>query len=295
MGEPHVEVVQRFAMIPEALLYDPNVDDAMVRVYGVLHRHGTDPSNCYPSHARIGGFIGKSKRTVPAIIARLAAAGWVEVIPRKSKHGDWDSNSYRVHAAPVRVGSTRERGVGSTRQDEDGSTRQDAPNESKGEREQEERENETGTGATTPSAPAPALPRRSERIATTATLTRQWFDENTTGDERSTLDEIRATVAQRWPYPDAADSATASVGQALKVWLEAGADDIDTRQALDVAADRIEAGLGDTPSYAGIVVSELIAEHASSGHDGRETHEDVLTALADLFGWSGRRSTGSAR
>lgn len=131
---PHVEVADRFAIIPEALLYDPAVDDGMIRVYGVLLRHGSDPKNCYPSHRRIGDLTGKSPRTVPAIIARLVDRGWVEVVPRISDHGDHDSNGYRVHSralergvyasargplpAPARGGSTRERAPNESKENE---------------------------------------------------------------------------------------------------------------------------------------------------------------------------------
>lgn len=79
---PHVRVDERFAIIPEALLYDADVPAEAVRVYGVLVRHGSDPSNCYPSHARIAERIGKSARSVPAWIRALEDAGWVDRVPR---------------------------------------------------------------------------------------------------------------------------------------------------------------------------------------------------------------------
>lgn len=143
MSAPHVTVQEPFAVIPEALLYDPKVDDGMVRVYGVLRRHGSDPSNCYPSHRRIAGLTGKSKRSIPAIIGRLVDAGWVSVMHRRDEAGDPTSNAYTVHSSPV-VGGSLVRGVyaseraPSTRENAEGYTRQNAPNESKVEREPEE-------------------------------------------------------------------------------------------------------------------------------------------------------------
>lgn len=95
---PHVEVVHRFAQIPESLLYDPEMPDAAVRVYGVLLRHGQDPVNCYPSYRRIGELIGRAPRSVPAWIRRLEGAGWIERVPRMTDVGDFTSNAYRVFA-----------------------------------------------------------------------------------------------------------------------------------------------------------------------------------------------------
>jgi Helix-turn-helix domain len=92
----HVEVSHFWAPIPQELLYDATISADAVRVFGVLHRHGTDPTNCYPSHARIAELIGRSKRSVPGWIKELADAGWVEVIPRRDERGDQMSNAYRV-------------------------------------------------------------------------------------------------------------------------------------------------------------------------------------------------------
>lgn len=98
---PWVEVPNAFAAIPEALLYDPDMSSHAVRVYGVLLRHGSDPTNCYPSHARIGRLVGKSSSSVPRWIRELVDAGWVEIVPRYRPEGDPDSNGYRVHAFPI--------------------------------------------------------------------------------------------------------------------------------------------------------------------------------------------------
>lgn len=102
---PHVEIADRFAIVPEELLYDAAIPAEAVRVYGVLLRYGSDPANCYPSHATIAGHIGKSARSVPAWIRTLEEAGWVDRVARKSPEGDPTSNGYRVY------GRARERGV----------------------------------------------------------------------------------------------------------------------------------------------------------------------------------------
>jgi len=97
---PHVEIVDRFAMIPETLLYDPKISSNAKVVYCVLHRHGNDPENCYPGHARIGRLMGASKRSVPAWIIELEQAGWVERFPRVKADGSPDSNGYRLYSTP---------------------------------------------------------------------------------------------------------------------------------------------------------------------------------------------------
>lgn len=113
-ADTHVINEDRFAPIPEALLYDPDIPAEAVRVYGVLRRHGSDPTNCFPSHARIAALIGKSPRSVPAWIRALEAGGWVQRVARW-RNGDtvtterpaylgngWEpaSNSYRVYLVP---------------------------------------------------------------------------------------------------------------------------------------------------------------------------------------------------
>lgn len=106
----HVTIEGQWAPIPEALLYDTAVSDTAVRVYGVLYRHGQDPANCYPSHARIGGLIGRSKRSVQAWVTELVDAGWVDVIARTTPAGDPDTNGYHVRLVPD-LGRAAQRGV----------------------------------------------------------------------------------------------------------------------------------------------------------------------------------------
>lgn len=97
----HVEIEHRPAQVPGDLLYDPALTDGAVRLYGALYLHGSDPSNCYPSYARLGDLIGKSPRSIPKLVNELAAAGWIEVVRRVNSTGQ-QSNGYRLHAAPKR-------------------------------------------------------------------------------------------------------------------------------------------------------------------------------------------------
>ena len=135
MKDPvHVELADKFAIIPEALLYDPQIPAEAVRVYGVLIRYGSDPANCYPSHATIARHIGKSHRSVPAWIKALEQAGWVERFARTGPEGDPTSNAYRVYSQlPDRA---VERGVYAGERgplhagERGGSTLENAPNDS---------------------------------------------------------------------------------------------------------------------------------------------------------------------
>jgi len=92
----------RFAMIPEEVLYG-DLPDRAVRVYGVLLRHGAEPTSCWPSHTRIAGLIRCSKNSVIRAIDELVAAGWVTVHARRSGRGQ-TSNGYTVHQTPLPMG-----------------------------------------------------------------------------------------------------------------------------------------------------------------------------------------------
>lgn len=135
-GSPdaHVEVTDRFALIPEALLYDPAISAEAVRLYGALRRHGSDPSNCYPSHRRLGDLIGRSPKSVPTWLRQLDEAGWIDRVTRRTASGDPDSNGYRVH------GRAQERAVPAVEQggvpagEQGGSLLENTPKESNGKR-----------------------------------------------------------------------------------------------------------------------------------------------------------------
>src|SRR5690606_38090139 len=133
-AEPYVELAERYALIPESLLYDPSIPAEAVRLYGVLRRHGSDPANCFPSHRRLAELVGRSARSVPAWLRSLEDAGWIERVPRVSPEGDPTSNGYRVFSVPRRA---QQRGVraqertGVRAEQRGRSTPESAPNESK--------------------------------------------------------------------------------------------------------------------------------------------------------------------
>lgn len=84
-----------WAKVPEALLYS-DLSDKAVRVYACLHRHGDDPANCYPSHARIAALIGCADRSIARPLAELEAAGWIVKKPRYQPDGRRTSDGYYV-------------------------------------------------------------------------------------------------------------------------------------------------------------------------------------------------------
>lgn len=90
----------RFAMIPEALVYDEAVSDGAVRLFAALLRHGMDPKSCYPSLERLAELLGKTDRTIRRQIRELESAGWVEVVTRHRPDGGQTSNGYRLYSAP---------------------------------------------------------------------------------------------------------------------------------------------------------------------------------------------------
>ena len=94
----------RDAATPEALLFDPAISMQAKCVYAVLSRKGRTPEKCFPSYEWIAERLGSAERSVPAWIAELAAAGWIEVHHRRTPGGRQSSNGYTLHdeaSAPV--------------------------------------------------------------------------------------------------------------------------------------------------------------------------------------------------
>ena len=100
----------RFAMIPEALVYDGAVSDGAVRLFAALLRHGMDPKSCYPSNERLCELLGKTERTVQRLKSELQAAGWIEVVTRHRPDGGRTSNGYRLYSSPYGRGGDKNDG-----------------------------------------------------------------------------------------------------------------------------------------------------------------------------------------
>lgn len=93
---PAVTTSFRYAPIPEALLYDHDIDPLAIRVYGCLARHGTTASNCYPTHARIASLIGIAKKSVVRPLKALESAGWIVRYPRYDERQNRLADGYEL-------------------------------------------------------------------------------------------------------------------------------------------------------------------------------------------------------
>jgi Helix-turn-helix domain len=82
----------RFAIIPEAVLYDVKISANAVRVYGVLDRHADGDGGCWPSQARLGELAHLSRRATQQALYELVEAGRVE----RQRRGRTLTNTYRV-------------------------------------------------------------------------------------------------------------------------------------------------------------------------------------------------------
>lgn len=141
-------------MIPEALLYDASLTPSAVRVYGALRRHGNDPDDCYPSHARLARLLGMAERSMARPISELADAGWITKVKRPPRQdGSRQTDGYEVHTSP-------RSGARSTAQTSAALPRDPARDDraqERGKREPGEREPENERDTPAPSAPALAL------------------------------------------------------------------------------------------------------------------------------------------
>lgn len=102
-----------YAMVPEALLYDPAISDKAVRLYGVLRRHGDDPANCYPSKRRLATLMGCAPASIGRPLRELETSGWIERVARTTELGDPDSNGYHIRISRTSsAGSAQEKREG---------------------------------------------------------------------------------------------------------------------------------------------------------------------------------------
>lgn len=99
----------RFAPIPEWVLYHPELSDKAVRIFGTLMRHGHDPSNCYPSDARIAELIHCSDTTIPKHRKQLYLARAAYAVPRFDDDGRQTTNGYHLAGdAPLLAPATQQ-------------------------------------------------------------------------------------------------------------------------------------------------------------------------------------------
>jgi len=90
-----------FAMIPEYVLYHPDLIATDVRLFGILHRFANGSGRAWPSIKTLGEMLGRSShQTVRDSIKRLIAAGAVTVEVGYRDDGSQTSNSYTIHMVP---------------------------------------------------------------------------------------------------------------------------------------------------------------------------------------------------
>lgn len=99
--EPLVTKDIRFAIVPEWVLYHPDLSPQAVRLYLTLERHADrDTRTAYPSRARLAGLLDVSVKTVDRALHELITVGAVSAKKRFDDAGDPTSNMYVVHAVP---------------------------------------------------------------------------------------------------------------------------------------------------------------------------------------------------
>ncbi len=87
-----------FAVVPEWVLYHPDVSDGALRLYCVLRRHADEGGEAWPSQARLAKLVRKSDRQVRNLLKELEAAGAVRIAPRFNREQGQQSNRYTVIA-----------------------------------------------------------------------------------------------------------------------------------------------------------------------------------------------------
>jgi hypothetical protein len=88
-----------FAMIPECVLYNPDISGNAVRIYGALNRHANSEGQAFPSRSRLAKLCALSIRTVDKAIAELEAIDALVKQRRRSpedNENEWRSNLYTV-------------------------------------------------------------------------------------------------------------------------------------------------------------------------------------------------------
>ena len=102
----------RFAVIPEWILYHPELSTTAVRIFGVIDRFVGSNENAWPSHKTIGKTIGVSVPTVKRAVNELIKVGAVLAVRQKREDGSFTSSEYYVWPKSVEMGATVHYGQG---------------------------------------------------------------------------------------------------------------------------------------------------------------------------------------
>lgn len=132
--------LERFAQMPEELLFDPALSAEAVRLWGVLARYANDRDEAWPSRRTLAKRCGQvSPSTIDRAVAVLVKAGWVQRHVRKREDGSHLSTLYTLtrptpdpSPAARRGGTPADQGVSVADQ---GWSAGDEQNDSQGERE----------------------------------------------------------------------------------------------------------------------------------------------------------------
>jgi hypothetical protein len=86
----------RFTLIPVSWLEHPEVGPDEIAVLVVLAHHANPAGQCWPSQARVGSMLGRSRSWVSDVIARLVLLGLIERRRRRSASGGETSCLYTL-------------------------------------------------------------------------------------------------------------------------------------------------------------------------------------------------------
>jgi len=95
-----LDAEQRFAVIPEWVLYHPGLDARAVHLYGILARHSDRSGQAFPSRARLAVLLRCSRDTVDRTLQQLKEGGAVTWERRTDEAGDPTSNLYLLRVTP---------------------------------------------------------------------------------------------------------------------------------------------------------------------------------------------------
>lgn len=86
----------RFSTIPARALFDPNLDNAALRVLGILGCYSDRFGWCFPSLATLAKETGVSRQAISKQIGILVALGYLKSQTRHRQDGGRTSNRYQV-------------------------------------------------------------------------------------------------------------------------------------------------------------------------------------------------------
>jgi helix-turn-helix protein len=96
-----VEADDYYAIVPEWVLFHPDLSHGAVRLYGVLRRFADQRGIAFPGLSAIGEKYAVTPRSVTRHMDELIAAGAVTKKRRVGARGSVTSNLYRVHSRPT--------------------------------------------------------------------------------------------------------------------------------------------------------------------------------------------------